>query len=150
MSLFPRPPLVAAFDGAFSSADAIRRVGAMLVADGAATDRHVEGVVAREAEQPTGLPAEEPFALVHSDAPGAMRLAAAIGIFATPVRFRRMDEPYVVLPVRLVVMLTVPDRSHQATVISGLIALMTDADLVRRLLTLPVERARELLRERAA
>lgn len=120
---------VAVFDAA-GAPEAIRSVGGLLVEQGAATPAHVEAMVDREREQPTGLPAATPFALAHSDAPGALRLAVAVGLFASPVRFRRMDAPDVPIDVRMVAALTVPDRAHQATQLSTVIRALTEPGLV--------------------
>ena len=150
MNLFWAPGLVAHFGSAADPADAIRQVGRLLVTAGAATPEHVEAAVERELKQPTGLPAAVPFALVHTDAAGALKPAAALGVFARPVPFRRMDDPWQVLPVRLVVMLCLPERSRQAETLGGLIRTLADGPLAARLLELSPARARRLLATRAA
>ena len=150
MNLFWAPGLVARFDGAADAAEAIRLVGGRLVTAGAVTRRHVEAAIERELKQPTGLPATIPFALVHTDAPGALKAAAALGVFAEPVPFHRMDAPSEVLPVRLVAMLSLPERSRQAETIGALIRTLADGGLAGSLLEVPPARAQRLLAARAA
>ena len=141
---------LARFEGAPDAAGAIRLVGGLLVAGGAATPQHVEAAVEREAANPTALPAAEPFALAHTDAPGALRLGVAVGIFEAPVPFRRMDDPAVTLPCRIVAMLTVPDRDHQASFLSSVIQSLADAPTARALLEAPAADAYRLLAGRIA
>jgi galactitol PTS system EIIA component len=143
-----RPEYVGRFATASTAADAIRLVGAMLIAHGAVTSDHVQAAVRREAEFPTGIPAEVPFALVHTDAPGALRLAAALGCFDTPVEFRRMDAPDEILPVQLVVMLAVPHREAQADVLSALVSAFADSGFTRQLLATDAVHAARLLAQR--
>lgn len=150
MTLFWSTGLIRRFESAADAADAIRQVGTLLVIEGAATPEHVEAAIAREAAQPTALPAPVPFALVHTDAPGANRLAAAVGVFGREVPFRRMDDASVVLPVRLVVMLCVPDRHQQAAWLSALIKAFADPQVANQILEVSPEEARTLLIERAA
>ncbi|HVD00111.1 MAG TPA: PTS sugar transporter subunit IIA [Candidatus Dormibacteraeota bacterium] len=150
MNLFWAPGLVAHFDAATDPGEAIRMVGRLLVAAGAVTPEHVEAMVVREAEHPTGLPAAVPFALAHTDAPGALRAAAALGVFDQPVPFHRMDDPGQVLPVRLVAVLSLPERDRQAETLGGLIRTLADGSLAARLLELSPVRARRLLATRAA
>jgi PTS system galactitol-specific IIA component len=149
-SLFRSPDLVSRFGSASGPEEAIRLVGALLVSAGAATPEHVEAAVQREFEHPTGLPARVPFALVHTDAPGALLLAASLGIFEKPVPFRRMDDPNEVLQVRLVLMLTVPERHMQAELLSRLITALARPNVAERLLALPPEAAYMWLVEQAA
>lgn len=150
MTLFWSTALIRRFESAVDAADAIRLVGDLLVAQGAATSEHVEAAIAREAEHPTALPAAVPFALVHSDAPGALQLAAAVGVFNREVPFRRMDDASVVVPVRLVVMISVPDRHQQAELLSSLIKAFADPKLANQILNASPHEARTLLIARAA
>lgn len=148
--LFWSPDLVGRFESAPDAAAAVRMVGDLLVAAGAATAAHVEAAVAREEQNPTGLPAREPFALVHTDAAGALRLAAAAGLFDRPVGFRRMDDPAIVVDVRAVVFLCVPDRERQAELLSALIQGLADGSTLREAESLPAAAAYRLLAERTA
>ncbi|HET7465322.1 MAG TPA: PTS sugar transporter subunit IIA [Candidatus Dormibacteraeota bacterium] len=145
-SLYWSSGLVRRFSSADGPEDAIRLVGNLLIKAGAATAAHVEAAVRREAEYPTGLPASVPFALAHTDAPGALRLAAAVGIFEQPVVFRRMDRPSEMLPVRLVAMLTVPRRHMQAELLSNLIKGLASPGVAEQLLEAPPPDALRLLR----
>lgn len=149
------PECIAHFPRVLSAKAAIRMVGSLLIRHQAVTVMHVEAIVRREAEHPTALPAEIPFALVHTDQPGALKLAVGLGIFSGPVPFQRMDNPSETLPVRLVAMLSVPDRGGQAEVLSQLISRLADKAVVERLLTAePADAARllngELQTRRAA
>ncbi len=144
------PAAVARFPRAKGPEAAIRMVGALLVRQEAVTPAHVEAAVMREGEHPTGLPAEVPFALVHTDEPGALKLAAALGVFEEPVPFHRMDDPAETLPVRLVVMLSVPDRHGQAEVLSSLVSTLANRALAEQLLDTPEPEAIQRLLEVAA
>lgn len=149
-SLFWSPGLVARFASATETADAIRMVGRLLVKAGAVTPEHVEAAVQRELEHPTGLPAKIPFALVHTDSPGALLPAASVGIFERPVPFRRMDDPNEVLQVRLVVMLSVPERHMQAELLSRLITALARPPFAERLVAMSAAEAFKSLLEAAA
>ncbi len=129
-----RPGAIERFAAAGNPAEAIRMVGALLVAEGAATLDHVEAAVRREADHPTGLPAEVPFALVHTDEPGALEFAAAMGIFDRPVEFQRMDDARQMLPLRLVIFLSVPRRELQAEILSELIGSLAKREIAEALL----------------
>jgi PTS system galactitol-specific IIA component len=146
-SLFWSPALVRRFPGARDAAEAIGLVGGLLVDARAVTAEHVAATIAREEAHPTGLPAPIPFALVHTDEPGAMVAAAALGIFDQPVKFRQMDDPQIDLPIRLVVMLSVPERHSQAQVLAGLIATFADEERAARLLEAPEEEAARIVSE---
>ena len=148
--LFWSPALVRRFASAAGAEEAIRMVGGLMVEAGAVTREHVEGAVRRELEHPTALPARVPFALVHTDAPGALKLAAGLGVFERPVVFRRMDDPAQALPVQIVVMLAVPERHMQAELLSRLITALADPDLAQRLIAATDEGALRVLMEVAA
>ena len=144
-ALFWSERLVRRFPSAPDAAAAIAMVGDLLVRARAATPEHVDAVMVREGRYPTGLPAEEPFALAHTDAAGALRLAAAVGIFDSPVPFRRMDDPDTLLPVRVVCVLCVPDRERQAELLSTLIQVLADATTMREIVSAPEEEAWRVL-----
>lgn len=143
--LFHSARLIACYEGAEDANEAIRLVGALLVRAGAVTQEHVEAAVRRELEYPTGLPSEIPFALVHTDAPGALEMAAALGVFTRPVAFHEMDDRTKTLPVKLVVFLSMPQRHQQAEVLGQLVRLLADATIARRLLTADPAEAKQLL-----
>ena len=149
-SLFWSPALLRRFPSAAGPDEAIRLVGALLVEAGAVTPDHVEAAVRREQEHPTGLPAGVPFALVHTDAPGALRLAASVGIFEEPVPFRRMDDPDQVLALRIVVMLSVPERHMQAELLSRMITALARPNVAEKLISLPETAAYSWLAAEAA
>jgi PTS system galactitol-specific IIA component len=148
--LFWSPDLVQRFPAAAGPEEAISLVGHLLVKAGAVTPEHVQAAIEREVEHPTGLPGRIPFALVHTDAPGALRLAASLGIFDQPVAFGRMDRPSEALQVRLVVMLAVPERHMQADLLSRLVTALARTNLPDDLLDLPQDVAYRRLVEQAA
>lgn len=145
--LFWSPKLVRRFPSATDANEAIRLVGTLLVEVAAVTPEHVEATVAREVGHATGLPAAIPFALVHTDEPGALLAAAALGIFGEAVPFRQMDDPDQVLLVRLVVMLSVPERHTQAEVLARLIGILADEERAGRLLEASESEACRILSE---
>jgi PTS system galactitol-specific IIA component len=149
-TLFWTPELVQRFPSASGPAEAIRLVGDLLVKAGAATEAYVRAAIERERGHPTGLPARIPFALVHTDAPGARRLAASLGIFESAVFFGRMDRPEEKLPVQLVVMLAVPERHMQAELLGRLISALTEPGKAEELVTAPQPTAYDLLSRVAA
>lgn len=112
-----------------TASDAIREVGSALVSLGVAPTGYLDAILAREAELPTGVPADPPFALAHTEASGADRLAVAIGVLPVPVGFGRMDDPEETLDTRLVVVLAVPERTEHG---------MTLADLLKALAAPPL------------
>ena len=56
-----------------------------------------------------------------------------------------MDEPDEVLPLRLVVMLSVPNRELQAEVVGALVRAFADAQFAARLLEVSSEEATQVL-----
>jgi PTS system galactitol-specific IIA component len=118
---------------AATAADAIRAVGAALVAGGYVEERYVAAAVEREATFPTGLPTlPEAIALPHADPVGVRRPAIAVGRLRRPVEFVEMATEGHRLPVRLVLLLALQSKD-QAAVLGALVRGFQDGELLQLL-----------------
>ena len=127
------PELVRLDVEAGSAADAIRAVGASLVAGGYVEERYVAAAVEREAAFPTGLPtAPEAIALPHADPPGVLHPAIAVARLRHPVEFVEMATEGHRLPVRLLLLLALQSKD-QATVLGALVRGFQDGELLELL-----------------
>lgn len=129
------PELVDRFDRADDAADAIRQLGERLISLGAINREYLDATIKRERAQPTGIPAEPPFAIAHSEAGGVRRFSLAMGVFAEPVSFGRMDDPQQHVEVRTVALLAVPGRSHHAAALKSVIDLLANPTVASQLAT---------------
>jgi PTS system galactitol-specific IIA component len=127
------PELVRLDVEAATAADAIRAVGAAMVAGGYVEDRYVAAAVDREATFPTGLPTlPEAIALPHADPVGVLRPAIAVERLRHPVEFVEMATEGHRLPVRLVLLLALQSKD-QAAVLGALVRGFQDGQLLGRL-----------------
>ncbi len=135
------PRLIARLDRAADAADAVRQLGERLISLGAIDRGYLDATIERERVQPTGIPADPPFAIAHSEAEGVHRLSLAIGVFAEPVSFGRMDDPSQNVAVRTVALLAVPHRSHHVSALKSVIDLLVNAGTAERLSSAADEQA---------
>lgn len=127
------PELVRLDLEAASAADAIRAVGASLVAGGYVEERYVAAAVEREATFATGLPTvPEAIALPHADPAGVLHPAIAVGRLRHPVDFVEMATEGHRLPVRLVLLLALQSKD-QAAVLGALVRGFQEAELLQLL-----------------
>lgn len=116
------PELVIPDLSARDAADAIRQLGARLVAAGLVTADYVEAAVAREAMFPTGLPTSPiAVAIPHADPVGIREPAIAVARASRPIPFVEMASDGRILDVWLVFMLALESKVQA----QGLAALIT-------------------------
>lgn len=98
-----------------SDAEVIRHLGARLEALGRVRASFVPAVLAREATMPTGLPlgGEANVAVPHTDPEHVIGPALALATLAVPVSFANMEDPDERLPVRVVFLMALDDKSKQ-------------------------------------
>lgn len=92
-------------------------------------------VVQREASMPTGLPLSDDFAVAvpHTDPEHVVRPGLAIATLAAPVAFRSMDDPDVVLPVRIVFALALRDKRQQIDMLQAIAELLQSPERLMRI-----------------
>jgi PTS system galactitol-specific IIA component len=119
-----------------SDAEVIRRLARAL--GDAVKPTFEKAALLREKRSPTGLPYPEiAVALPHAEPEHVIEPAIAVGTLKTPVKFRQMGAPEIVLDVRLVVMPAFNAKEQAAAGLSKLIESLQDADIRRRLLEDP-------------
>jgi mannitol/fructose-specific phosphotransferase system IIA component (Ntr-type) len=158
VSLLWSPQLVARIPTAEDAFDAIQQAARPLAELGAVTGEFLPAVVAGEQQHPTGVESTVPFALVGTRALGALRLAAAVGVFKTPVLFSSARHRDRLLEVRIVAVTSLPKPGDHGATLRGLGDSLRDGELAEVLLTIPATEAHALLceaidfyvRERAA
>jgi PTS system galactitol-specific IIA component len=95
---------------------------------------YLQVVLDREKQFPTGLPTL-PYAtaIPHGDPKGVKKTGVAVAILKTPADFLAMDSPKRALPVRLVFLLAVAEKSKQVPMIQWVSNVVRDQDTVRDL-----------------
>lgn len=98
-----------------SSEDAIRKIGAVLTANGYTDSSYTQSVVEREANFPTGLPLPDAvIAIPHATPAGnVFKDSIAVARLAKPVKFHSMEDPEQEVSVNLIFLLALKDsHSH--------------------------------------
>jgi PTS system galactitol-specific IIA component len=114
-----------------STADAVVGILAdRLVSVGAVAPSWRAAALEREANLPTGLPLTDGFAVAvpHTDPEHVLRPALAIATLKTPVPFRSMDDPDMVLPVRIVFAIALRDKVEQIEMLQTIAGLLQSPD----------------------
>jgi len=94
-----------------------------------------DAVIDREAILPTGLPLSDDFAVAvpHTDPEHVLRPGLAIATLETPVPFRSMDDPDIVLPVRIVFGLALRDKREQIDMLQSIAELLQTPERLLRM-----------------
>ncbi len=89
-----------------------------------------KAAIAREKRSPTGLPFDpHAVALPHAEPAHVRSPAIALATLATPVRFRQMGDPSVVLEVSIVVMPALTAKEQAGAHLSRIIEWLQSADV---------------------
>lgn len=105
-----------------SDAEVIRRLGARLEALGRVRPSFVPAVLAREAAMPTGLPlgGTANVAVPHTDPEHVLAPSLALATLARPVAFANMEDPNERLPVSVVFLMALDDKSKQIDMLQSI------------------------------
>ena len=115
--------------------EAIERLGRLLFENGYVKESYIPAVLAREEEFATGLPTQDVgVAIPHTDAHHVLKQAVAVGILPEPVEFCEMGDPEgSPVPVRVLLMLAVPDKNKVMTLLQQVITIIQSEDFLKNL-----------------
>lgn len=118
-----------------SAEEVIRRLAALLEAEGLVRPSFTEAVLERERTNPTGLPlaGELHVAIPHADVAHVIAPALAVATLERPVSFRNMVNPEEMVPVSVVILMALNEPHGQVEMLRRLAALFQDAERVRRI-----------------
>lgn len=103
--------------------------------EGYVKKEYIDGVLAREALNPTGLQLDTfGCAVPHSEMGYVLRPTISIAVLEEPVAFQRMDDPSTSVDVHLVFMLAVNEGMKQVSVLQKLTGLMQNSGVFEELL----------------
>lgn len=122
-------------DLAFENADQVIRFGANeLYKSGYVKESYGESVAAREREFPTGLPTE-PYgiAIPHTNSSHVLKNGLCMLRLKSPVRFRQMGDEEAAVDARLVILLAVESGDGHMDLLTDLMELFSDEELLEKL-----------------
>jgi PTS system galactitol-specific IIA component len=119
---------------AASAEEVIRRLAALLEAEGVVRPSFVEAVLERERTHPTGLPLAGDLhaAIPHADVTHVIAPALAVATLACPVSFRNMVNPGEIVPVSIVILMALDEPHSQIEMLQRLAAFFQDPERVRK------------------
>lgn len=119
-----------------TSEEVIRNLCGKLMYAGYVRGSFVEGVLARERTQPTGLPLEGKHnaAIPHTDVDHVIKPGIAMATLAHPVRFHNMVNPQEEVPVHLVFLLALDQPKSQIEMLQQVSHILQNPNLVENLL----------------
>ncbi|MCX7608479.1 MAG: PTS sugar transporter subunit IIA [Anaerolineales bacterium] len=96
----------------------------------------VQNVLAREQNQPTGLPLQGKYnaAIPHTDSEFVIKPGVAVATLARPVLFRNMVSPSEQIPVHLVFLLALDQPKSQIAMLQELSQVLQKAELVESIM----------------
>ena len=125
--------IVLAFS-ASSDQEALQLMAEELCKRGYVKPSYKEAVTTRERQFPTGLPVEPiGVAIPHTDTDHVLQGTICLGIPEQPVIFSEMGVENGQVPVQLIFMLAVADKSKHMGVLSRLTELFRDEEALRKL-----------------
>ena len=117
-----------------SAEEIIRRLGELLYQNGYVKDSFTQAVLDREVIYPTGLQTQLlGFAIPHTDTEHVNRPAVAVATLEGTVNFRAMDNPEVLVPVSIVMMLAISDPKSVVNVLRKVISILENEPALRGL-----------------
>lgn len=127
----------------------LKQMAGILFEKGYVKDSYSQAIVEREELFSTGLPgAGGGVAIPHTDAPHVNQSAILVGILKEPVTFQMMGNHEEKIPVNICFMLALKESNVHIQVLSSLMELIQDEDLMKQILeTASVSELYELLIE---
>ena len=111
-----------------SKQEAIRALGANLLAFDYVTDDYVDQVLRREENFPTGLPTSIPVALCHTEAEYVKQSAMAVGTLVNPVEFMEMGTLDEFVQAEIIFLLALNDPKQQVPWLSKMATVFKDEE----------------------
>jgi galactitol PTS system EIIA component len=109
------------------AASVIRSLSGRLCATGHVTATHADAVIAREDQDPTGLPtAGAAVAIPHGDPSTVLRPAVAVAVPEQPIAFGQLGDPETVVDAEVVFLLALTDADGQLAALREVAALVQD------------------------
>lgn len=118
--------------------DALRQMAQRLYSAGYVRDTYSEAIILREHIFPTGLPTgENGVAIPHTDVCHVITPMIAVGVMKTPVQFQSMGDLEDTVNVKIIFMLAMNNCDNQVKLLSELMQVIQDQDLLKKLCTAP-------------
>jgi len=130
-----KPELIFLNINASNAEEVIRKMAEKLINLGFVAPDFFEDVWKREQKYPTGLPTQ-PFsvALPHADSERIIKTAVCFATLTSPVKFGQMGtDGSLQLDVYIVVLMAIREREKQVELISQLVQIVQDPDLLKQL-----------------
>jgi PTS system galactitol-specific IIA component len=115
--------------------DVIRALSTLLESKGHVLPSFAAAAVMREKRSPTGLPfPDAPVALPHAEPQHVQSPACAVATLATPVKFRQMGSPAIVLDATIALMPALTAKEQAAAGLASLLEMLQNEALRKSLL----------------
>ncbi len=117
--------------------EVIEQLASLLLQGGYVKESYLPNVMAREAVMPTGLQTKAGgVAIPHTDSEHVNRSAMAIGLLATPVKFKNMAAPSDDVDVQLVFLLAIAEKQAVMKVLSHMAEMFLDPEILKHIYSL--------------
>lgn len=118
-----------------NSTEVLSYLADKLKEEGFVKEGYKEGIIKREEEYPTGLPAEIKIAIPHCDHTLVNEAAIAIGILEKSIDFKAMDDPSMSLDVEIVIMLALDEPHGHIEMLQKIIKLIQSSEDLKKILS---------------
>lgn len=126
--------------------EVLRILGHAMVERGYAEEPYVQALLRREQSYPTGLDLQGiGVAIPHTDSGYIRKEGVAIALLEQPVLFRKMGAENSRVPVRLVILFTVPDSNRHIGRLQTILQIIQDREALESLLR--VSDSRQMIEE---
>jgi galactitol PTS system EIIA component len=134
---------------ATSSTEIFHNLGTVMIQKGYANDNYIEGLINREANFPTGIPAEPvAVAIPHTDASFVKESKIGLMTLQKPVNFTIMGSDSEI-GVQVVILLGLADSQHHLKALQTVISLIQEPSFIKQLVSISTqEKAMELLNQK--
>lgn len=127
----------------------LERMATILMEKGYVEKSFAGAIIKREYEYSTGLPTEEfGIAIPHTDKIHVKKSIISIATLKESVRFYEMGNPSEVVEVNIIFMLAVKEGDSHINVLTELMSIVQDPDLLRRLYESDHENIEKLMNEK--
>lgn len=117
-----------------TSNDLLSFLADKLKEEGFAKEGYKEAILKREAEYPTGLPAEVKIAIPHCDHTLVNKPAIAVGVLNNTVNFQAMDDPNKTLDVQIVIMLALDEPHGHIEMLQKIVQLIKSSEDLKKII----------------
>lgn len=117
-----------------TSNDLLSFLADKLKEEGFAKEGYKEAILKREAEYPTGLPADVKIAIPHCDHTLVNKSAIAVGVLNNTVNFQAMDDPSKTLDVQIVIMLALDEPHGHIEMLQKIVQLIKSSEDLKKII----------------